>query len=188
MDDHTSQSNDQAAAPKGASEDSDSLIYEQADDIYETILDGESPYSELPVQPPPLPPSSIPTKVPLDSTEPQDAAPMIYDSEASKPPLREEKPQRPPSPVEYTTMKPDSESAVYDNNPDYTMVKKRGALVLEATDEYVPMVDTKNGGDADKEAAYQNIPRESHEGLYDVPRKGAGSTENQEKVEDSPAG
>jgi hypothetical protein len=124
------------AVSKCTKEDTDSFVNETTDSIYETILDSESPYSELPSNPPALP-DSVPTNMPpAVTTDLPGAVPMIYDMENPEV-LLKDRSQRCPTPVEYMVMKPDSAPP---SDVGYATVRGRQIPnQLESTDDYVPM-------------------------------------------------
>ena len=172
--------------------DDDSNIYEQADSLYETILDN-SPYSDIPTQPPPLPDSNHFTSnaQPQSAAEPQKSSskPADNSDDYSKPTLFpfEGRTRRCPSPVEYAIMKPDASPA-----PDYetysTAVVKCGKPgQLESGEEYLPMFDEQTFfGDATSKTTYQNLLQESpdKEHAYQTPTAQSKMKTQKERVEE----
>jgi hypothetical protein len=160
-------------ASKPSREDNDSIVYEKTDSLYETILDTESPYSELPSHPPPLPDSDVPTKSPLASAaDPPEPVPMIYDTDNSELSPKDRS-QRCPSPVDYTVMKPDSAPTVPDSEMEYATAKDgRNPSKLESAEDYTPMFEENVSvevGD-EKPPSYQKLMHAASEGDYQVPR------------------
>ena len=165
-------SNAVAAKCKGVG-DSDSNIYDQADSIYETILDSDSPYSQVPSQPPPLPDPNISNK--LACEEPvKTAACSGSDSEGySKTqffPVKDLS-KRCPSPVDYSIVNP--KAPVPGCETEYATVDEttRGACLVESGDDYVPMYD--DSVSATPKSTYQKLVLDSRDegsGEYQVPR------------------
>ena len=173
-------------------DDDDSNVYEQADSLYETILDN-SPYSDIPTQPPPLPDSNHFTSKaqPQSAAEPQKSTskPADNSDDYSKPTLFpfEGRTRRCPSPVEYAIMKPNASPA-----PDYetysTAVVKCGKPgQLESGEEYLPMFDEQTFfGDATSKTTYQNLLQESpdKEHAYQTPAAQSKMKTQKERVEE----
>ena len=171
-------------------EDDDSNVYEQADSIYETILDSESPYSHpSPHPPPPLP---IPNNT-LPFEEQQNAAPATggnpepYSKTQFFP--SKDLSKRCPSPVDYSLLNPNAALSLPGRETEYASVNDTACIAsqLNTGDDYVPMYDgtvAKEGGDSmTARSAYQNIARESldKENDYQVPRPVKPETEGQEE-------
>ena len=163
--------------------DSDSNIYEQADSIYETILDSDSPYSQLPSQPPPLPDPNILTKGKLlaSSDEPQKASFCGgSDSNGYSIATTKDFSKRCPSPVDYSIVNPSGAPPMPECDLEYATVNN-GTLKpceLESGDDYVPMYDDG----ASLKPAYQNVTVDK-ENDYQVPRAVVRVGEGQEKEE-----
>ena len=153
-----------AAVYKG---DDDSNIYDLTDSIYETIMDDNSPYSELPQQPPLASESHIHTKQP--PVELQKSA--LRDDDCNKAASIENLSQC-SSPVPYDIVKHDITSS-----SDYDMVSvgECEPFGLESLDDYVPMFCEDDTSGADKSTSfYQNLLTESRDtkNVYQVPRPG----------------
>ena len=136
----------------------DSNIYDPSDSIYETIIDDNSPYSEISLQ---QPPSSESTK-----------QPPVEQQKSNKAASIENLSQCFSSPVSYDITKHDTTSL-----PDYddVSVGECKPIGLESPDDYVPMFrenDTTCTG-ADKSiSSHQNLLTESPvaKNVYQVPR------------------
>ena len=184
-----------AAAKLKAAEDDDSNVYEQADSIYETILDADSPYSQLPSQPPPLPdPNTITKCLPSPTKEPENTSQATCkDPEAcSKTQFSSTKDfsKRCPSPVDYSLLNPNAAPSPPGCAMEYASVDDtlRTPAEVDTNDDYVPMYDdtqaAREGVDCNTpKSMYQNIgqgtlDKESH---YQVPRPVNVENEGQEK-------
>ena len=150
-----------SGAAKCSKEDSDSNIYEQADSIYESILDNESPYTELPSNPPPVP------NLPTMKAKPVAAEPPHTTDDSPEGYSRTQffDSQRCPSPVDYSVLKPNNPAVMECNT--YEAVKKK-ASQLESVDDYVPMFNE----DSENPTAYENMTSKKceQENDYQVPR------------------
>ena len=189
-----------AAAKCKALEDDDSNVYEQADSIYETILDSESPYSHPhsqslapPSYPPPLPNPNISAKI-LPSEEGQKASPATEgNSEAySKTQFfpKKDLSKRCPSPVDYSLLKPNAGLPMPESEMEYASVNETVRMPNQPDnndDDYVPMYDdtvTMEGvGHTTTRSPYEDIAFASlnKENDYQVPRSVKQDNEGEEK-------
>ena len=151
-----------AAVSKG---DDDSNIYDLTDSIYETIMDDNSPYSELPLQPPLASECHMDTKQPPEELQKS----ALRDDDCNKAASLGNLSQC-SSPVPYDIVKHDITSS-----PDYDTVSvgECEPIGLESLDDYVPMFREGDTSGADKSTSfYQNLLTESRDtkNVYQVPR------------------
>lgn len=154
-------SNSSAAAKLSKADSSDSNIYEQTDSIYESILDNESPYSQIPPNPPPpLPNSDIPIKKlaeeqQMASTDIADTSSEGYSRTQFFP--CKDLSQRCPSPVNYSMLKPNASAEPMPGCDTYEEVKETVLQhnQLESGDDYVPMYSEDDVNYKEYDAGYE---------------------------------